>query len=171
MWIVLQINDNFRIAGHLGVNTAMASWHDLPFELKLEILELSIPVIDDTQFRKWVVVQPSDFWYCECMSTRNEEFEQHTQEQFRIMEKLFLICDSWSKGLLSALLRHINDIEDYLKMLDTEIGELPDEWVDWGWCPCCAGKNLRSLLSRFQQWKDFVEYGRVYAGRFLKYCR
>lgn len=95
-----------------------------------------------------------------------EYIKEHSQEQFSIMEKIFIVCKTWSENLVPSLERHLQDVQEYSRRFLIEIEDLPYEPPDdSSSCPCCWEFSPRTDC--FDEWEDYVLHRKEYAERLL----
>lgn len=116
----------------------MTGFDDLPLELKQEILRLCLPGIDHARFRRHV---GSELTARVNLRQMQNFINAFGQAQSSILKKLFKICKSWSRALITVMQWYIKDIERYIQtVLDVEMAEISHQFEYRGpfLCTCCG---------------------------------
>lgn len=141
----------------------MASWNDLPFELKLTILEL---------YDLWLPppannVLLEDLFSCPYDNRTHDYipkvFQKYGRREVAIIEEHFLICKAYSKALIPALKRHIEGIRYQVWVIEGYLSK--GHFAYWDQWTVPSAEDLAKW------WRKYLEDRRRYAERLLEHVR
>lgn len=138
----------------------MGNWHDLPLELKLEVLQdVQIPAIDDGTF----ITYMRSVRCIDCLEQRQLRLLiwQHARRQTRTIENLVLFRREFALAPVPALRAHIEDITRHVDELDGQRDDLEGSYEE------DDGYRNESFDDCFKLWRHYLQARERYARRLL----
>lgn len=129
----------------------MAGWHDLPLELKEDILGRCLPELGDGRIRDYIRISP----FPASLRPVIKIIKDLKQEYNQALSNLLTISKSWTEMLMPGLKKDLDLMKKYIEDLEVEIETMPgDPDMDMSNWISASYSGPRSRSSCLEYWKD-----------------